>query len=59
ISGSVIVVQEYLDEIVPEMLSLAATLGIYSLLRKQMSMGKVIVIVAAVAFVLGILGIIA
>ncbi|HPX32551.1 MAG TPA: PTS system mannose/fructose/sorbose family transporter subunit IID [Erysipelotrichaceae bacterium] len=59
ISGSVIVVQDYLNEIVPELLSLTATLAIYNLLRKQMSMGKVIVIVSAVAFVLGILGIIA
>ncbi len=52
-------VQDYLNEIVPELLSLTATLAIYNLLRKQMSMGKVIVIVSAVAFVLGILGIIA
>ena len=59
IEGSEIVVQDYLNEICPELLSLTATLLIYQLLRKKVSMMKIIAIVVSVAFVCGIFGIIA
>ncbi len=58
ISGTSIVVQEYLDEIVPELLSLIATLGIYRLIKKQLSFSKIILIIATVAFILGVFGVI-
>ncbi len=59
ISGSEIVIQEYLDELCPELLSLLATLGVLGMLRKHMSTGKIIAIVIVVAFVLGTLGVVA
>lgn len=57
ISGSEIVVQEYLDEIVPQLLSLLATLGIYSLIKKKLGVTKIILIIIIVSFLLGVAGI--
>lgn len=54
-----IVLQETLDTICPQLLSLLATLGIFALNRKQISQGKIIGIVIVVSFILGLLGIIA
>lgn len=59
ISGTEIIVQEYLDQIVPQLLSLLATLGIYSLIKKKINVTKIILIVSVIAFVLGVFGIIA
>ena len=59
ISGNAIVIQEYLDQLCPQLLSLAATLGILSMLRKGMNTTKIMAAVIVVAFVLGIFGIIA
>ena len=59
ISGTEIVLQEYLDEIVPQLLSLLATLGIYKLIRKQVSITKIILLITIIAFILGVAGIIA
>lgn len=54
-----IVLQETLDTICPQLLSLLATLGIFALNRKQLSQGKIIGIVIVVSFILGLLGVIA
>lgn len=57
ISGTDVVVQEYLDQIVPQLLSLLATLSILKLIRKKRSITKIILIVVIVAFVCGMFGI--
>ena len=59
ISGNTIVIQEYLDQLCPQLLSLAATLGILSMLRKGVNTTKIMITVIVVAFVLGVFGIIA
>lgn len=59
ISGNEIVIQEYLDQLCPQLLSLAATLGILGMLRKGMKTSKIMAIVIIGSFVLGLLGVIA
>ena len=59
ISGSEVVVQQYLDEICPQLLSLGATLLIYRLLKKKISIMKLILIIVVVAFICGVFGILA
>ena len=59
ISGSEINVQDYLDQLCPQLLSLGATLLIYHQLKKnKIPMVALILIIVAVAFVLGVFGII-
>lgn len=59
ISGSEIVVQDYLNEICPQLLPLVTTLLIYAQLKKnKLSIMKLIVLIVVVSFVLGALGII-
>ena len=59
ISGSEVIVQQYLDEICPQLLSLGATLLIYRLLKKKISIMKLILIIVVVAFICGVFGILA
>ena len=59
ISGNEIVIQEYLDQLCPQLLSLAATLGILGMLRKGIKTSKIMASVIIGAFVLGLLGVIA
>jgi len=59
ISGNVIEVQSYLDEICPELLSLIATLIIYACLKKKIKITRIILAIIAVGFVLGVSGVIA
>ena len=59
ISGSEIVVQDYLNEICPQLLPLVTTLLIYAQLKKnKLSIMKLIILIVVVSFVLGALGII-
>ena len=58
-SADPIVLQETLDSICPQLLSLLATMGIFGLIRKQLSQGKIIAITIVVSFILGLFGIIA
>lgn len=59
VGGSEIVLQEYLDEICPQLLSLGATLAIYSQLkRNKLSVTQLILVIVAIAFLLGVFGII-
>jgi mannose/fructose/N-acetylgalactosamine-specific phosphotransferase system component IID len=60
IAGSEIVLQDYLDEICPQLLSLTATLIIYGQLkRNKLSSIQLILFIVVIAFVLGAFGIIA
>lgn len=57
ISGSEIVLQEYLDQIVPKLLPLLATLTIYGCLRKKIGVMKIIFGICVVGFICGVVGI--
>lgn len=59
IAGNEIVIQEYLDQLCPQLLSLTAVLTILKLLKSKVSTLKITVGVIVVAFVLGTLGVIA
>ena len=60
IAGSQIVVQEYLDQICPQLLSLTATLLIYQQLKKnKIGIMQLILIIVVIAFALGAFGILA
>jgi mannose/fructose/N-acetylgalactosamine-specific phosphotransferase system component IID len=58
LEGSEIVIQDYLDQICPQLLSLIAVLLFYSRLRANKSVINVLLWGAAIAFVLGAFGII-
>lgn len=59
IGGSEIVLQEYLDELCPQILSLIATLTIYwQLKRNKMPITRLIFVIVAIAFALGVFGVI-
>ena len=57
IQEKTIAVQDILDQILPKMLPLAATLVIYYLFRKNISTMWLLIITAAFFFVMGALGI--
>lgn len=57
ISGSEIIVQEYLDQIVPKLLPLSATLIIYGCLKKKMKIMHIIGGIVVIGFICGVLGI--
>lgn len=59
IAGNEIIIQEYLDQLCPQLLSLAAVLIILRLLKNKVSTLKITIGVIVVAFVLGVFGIIA
>lgn len=59
LAGSEIVIQDYLNELVPELLSLVATLLIYQALRKKVGVMKIILAIVVIGFVCGVFGIIA
>ena len=58
LAGSEIVIQEYLDQILPKILPLAFTLGIFSFIKKNCKVQKIIAGIVVIGFVLGILGLI-
>ncbi|MEF9962337.1 MAG: PTS system mannose/fructose/sorbose family transporter subunit IID [Erysipelotrichaceae bacterium] len=57
IAGSKIVIQEYLDQVMPELLSLSATLIIFGCLRKKFKVIYIIMGIIVVGFIAGVLGI--
>ncbi|MDF9824249.1 mannose/fructose/sorbose-specific phosphotransferase system IID component [Breznakia sp. PF5-3] len=57
ISGSEIVIQEYLDQVVPKLLPLVATLGIYGCLKKKVKIVNIIVGIVIIGFICGVCGI--
>ena len=59
ISGSEIVIQDYLNQIMPCIIPMATTLAVFGYLRKGNKAIKAILIIVVVGFILGILGLIA
>ncbi len=59
IAGSEIVVQSYLNDIFPQLLSLIATLLIYRALKKKVNIMTIIIFTIIVSFISGVLGILA
>ena len=59
ISGSEIVLQEYLDQIIPCLIPLCTTLGIFAFLRKGNKAINAILMVVVIGFILGVLGLVA
>lgn len=59
ISGSEIVIQQYLDDILPCLIPLCTTLAVFSYLRKGNKAISAILMVVVIGFVLGVLGLIA
>lgn len=51
-----IVIQSYLDQIVPKLLPLAATLGVYGALKKGLNTTAIIAGISVLGFVLGVCG---
>lgn len=54
-----IVIQEYLDQIVPKLLPLAATVGVWAALKKNVNTTAIIAGIVVIGFVLGVFGIVA
>jgi PTS system mannose-specific IID component len=57
IAGSDIIIQEYLDQIIPCLLPLTATLIVYRCVKKKISVIKIILGIVVIGFILGVLGI--
>lgn len=57
ISGTEIVLQEYLDQIMPRLLPLTATLIVYHFLQKKVRVGVIMAGIIIVGFLCGVLGI--
>lgn len=51
-----IVIQDYLDQIVPKLLPLVATLGVYGALKKGAKTSTIIAAIVVIGFVLGVFG---
>ena len=58
LSGSEIIIQDYLNQIMPKLLPLACTLGVYGAIKKKVKVQYVIAGIVVIGFVLGILGLI-
>lgn len=59
ISGNKIVIQEYLDQIMPQLLPLIATLVVYYCLKKKVKVGYIMAGIIIIGFICGVLGILA
>lgn len=57
ISGQQIIIQEYLDQIMPQLLSLVTSLSIFAALRKGMKVYTVIIGIIVIGFIGGVCGI--
>jgi len=58
IGGSKIVIQKYLDQILPKLLPLFATFLIYGCIKKQIKVWKIILGIVVIGFILGVMGVI-
>lgn len=58
IAGSEIILQEYLDQLMPKLLPLAFTMAIFACIKKKIKVVKIIAGIVVIGFVLGILGLI-
>lgn len=59
IAGSEIVIQDYLNQIMPKLLPLAFTMGIFRCVKKKWKVTYIIAGIVVIGFILGILGIVA
>ena len=59
VAGQAVIVQEYLDQILPALLPLSATLCIYAAIKKGIKMPIIILGIVLIGFALGVAGIIA
>ncbi|MCP9334417.1 PTS system mannose/fructose/sorbose family transporter subunit IID [Lentilactobacillus hilgardii] len=57
ISGTTVKIQKYLNEILPKMLPMAVTLGIFTCIRRNIKIYKIILVLVIVGFVLGVFNI--
>lgn len=57
IAGQKVVIQQYLNQIMPKLLPLLATLGIYKAVKKHIKVTYIILTIVVVGFILGVLGI--
>lgn len=58
ISGSEIIIQEYLDQILPKILPLGFTLGIFGCIKKKYKVTAIIAGIVVLGFILGVFGLI-
>ena len=56
IAGSEVILQEYLDQLMPKLLPLCFTLGVYTCLRKRIKVVYIIGGIVAIGFIRGIFG---
>jgi len=57
IAGQKVVIQQYLNQIMPKLLPLLATLGIYQAVKKHVKVTYIILTIVVVGFILGVAGI--
>mgnify|MGYP000930039952 FL=1 len=58
IAGQKVVIQQYLDQIMPKILSLGVTVAIYRAIKKRVKITKIIGTIVVLGFILGVFGII-
>ncbi len=58
IAGQKVVIQQYLDQIMPKILSLGVTIAIYRAIKKRVKITKIIGTIVVLGFILGVFGII-
>lgn len=58
IAGQQVVIQDYLNQIMPKILPLCATIAIYAAIKKRIKITRIIATIVVVGFILGVLGII-
>jgi len=58
LAGQKVVIQDYLNQIMPKILSIGVTIGIYRAIKKRIKLTHIIGIIVVVGFILGVFGII-
>jgi mannose/fructose/N-acetylgalactosamine-specific phosphotransferase system component IID len=58
IAGQKVVIQDYLNQIMPKILSIGATIAIYAAIKKRIKITRIIATIVVLGFILGVFGII-
>ncbi len=58
IAGQKIIIQDYLDQIMPKLLPLLVTVGVYAAIKKHINVTKIIASIVVIGFILGVFGIV-
>lgn len=58
IAGQKVVIQDYLNQVMPKILSLGVTVAIYRAIKKQVKITHIIMTIVVLGFILGVFGII-